>query len=140
MMSRVASLGLLAACAVAAHGAEGPCDIYDAAGTPCVAAHSTVRALYGAYAGPLYVVRRSPDNATLDIGVTAAGGAADAAEQDAFCAAPAAAACEIVRLYDQSARANHLDTAPGGPFYARKPDRGVNASRLRLTVGRPLAR
>ena len=31
-----------------------PCDIYAAAGTPCVAAHSTTRALYAAYNGPLY--------------------------------------------------------------------------------------
>ena len=28
---------------------QGPCDIYGAAGTPCVAAHSTTRALYAAY-------------------------------------------------------------------------------------------
>ncbi|WP_229691722.1 cellulose-binding domain-containing protein, partial [Sphaerisporangium melleum] len=28
-----------------------PCDIYAAGGTPCVAAHSTTRALYGAYNG-----------------------------------------------------------------------------------------
>src|SRR5678816_396948 len=32
----------------------GPCDIYAAAGAPCVAAHSTTRALYAAYSGPLY--------------------------------------------------------------------------------------
>lgn len=32
---------------------EGPCDILGAAGNPCVAAHSTVRALYKAYNGPL---------------------------------------------------------------------------------------
>ena len=29
--------------------AEGPCDITGAAGNPCVAAHSTTRALYAAY-------------------------------------------------------------------------------------------
>lgn len=45
----------------------GPCDIYDAAGTPCVAAHSMVRALYTKYNGPLYQVMRPKDNATLDI-------------------------------------------------------------------------
>ena len=28
---------------------KGPCDIYGAAGTPCVAAHSTTRALYASY-------------------------------------------------------------------------------------------
>ncbi|MEV7971457.1 arabinofuranosidase catalytic domain-containing protein, partial [Sphaerisporangium sp. NPDC088356] len=41
-----------------------PCDIYAAGGTPCVAAHSTTRALYGSYNGPLYQVRRSSDNTT----------------------------------------------------------------------------
>ena len=46
-----------------------PCDIYAAGGTPCVAAHSTTRALYAAYNGPLYQVRRASDNTTRDIGV-----------------------------------------------------------------------
>ena len=41
---------------VAIAAAEGPCDILGAAGNPCVAAHSTVRALYAAYDGPLYNV------------------------------------------------------------------------------------
>ena len=40
----------------------GPCDIYAAGGTPCVAAHSTVRALFGSYNGNPYQVRRSSDN------------------------------------------------------------------------------
>ena len=31
----------------------GPCDVYAAAGDPCVAAHSTTRALYASYNGPL---------------------------------------------------------------------------------------
>ena len=35
---------------------KGPCDIYAAAGDPCVAAHSTTRALYSSYNGPLYQV------------------------------------------------------------------------------------
>ncbi len=30
---------------VAPERMEGPCDIYQAAGTPCIAAHSMVRAL-----------------------------------------------------------------------------------------------
>ena len=34
----------------------GPCDILAAAANECVAAHSTVRALYSSYAGPLYQV------------------------------------------------------------------------------------
>ncbi|HEY0479175.1 MAG TPA: arabinofuranosidase catalytic domain-containing protein, partial [Kofleriaceae bacterium] len=35
-----------------------PCDIYGSAGTACVAAHSTTRALFSAYSGRLYQVRR----------------------------------------------------------------------------------
>ena len=42
-------------------GITGPCDLYAAGNTPCVAAHSTVRALYGTYGGPLYQVRRASD-------------------------------------------------------------------------------
>ena len=48
---------------------QGPCDIYAAAGDPCVAAHSTTRALYASYNGPLYQVLRQSDGKTLDIGV-----------------------------------------------------------------------
>ena len=47
------------ALAIIAAAAEGPCDILGAAGNPCVAAHSTVRALYGAYEGPLYNVTQN---------------------------------------------------------------------------------
>ena len=50
---------------------EAPCDIYAAAGDPCVAAHSTTRALYASYNGPLYRVLRQSDGKTLDIGVGA---------------------------------------------------------------------
>src|SRR5437870_7801967 len=83
---------------------SGPCDIYAAAGTPCVAAHSTTRALYAAYSGPLYQVKRQSDGAVKDIGVVPAttsgpGGYADAATQDAFCANTV---CWITTLYDQS--------------------------------------
>ena len=49
--------------------AAGPCDIHAAGGTPCVAAHSVTRALYSAYDGALYAVRRASDNATAAIGV-----------------------------------------------------------------------
>src|SRR6201997_1987973 len=45
--------GLLAGGATSARAAtQEPCDIYAAAGTPCVAAHSTTRALYAAYSRP----------------------------------------------------------------------------------------
>src|SRR5437763_11350513 len=72
---------------------KGPCDVYAAASNPCVAAHSTTRALYASYNGPLYQVLRQSDGKTLDIGVVQpvaapvpdAGGFATAAAQDAFC-------------------------------------------------------
>src|ERR1051325_4579189 len=48
---------------------QGSCDIYAAAGDPCVAAPSTTRALYAAYNGALYQVLRQSDGKTLDIGV-----------------------------------------------------------------------
>ena len=46
------------------HRPEGPCEIYAAAGDPCVAAHSTTRALYASYNGPLYQVLRQSDGKT----------------------------------------------------------------------------
>src|SRR5262245_25282599 len=88
-----------------------PCDLYAAGGTPCVAAHSTTRALYGSYGGPLYQVKRQSDDALKDIGVVA--GYADAAAQDAFCAHTI---CWITRLYDQSPNHNDLTQAPRGGF------------------------
>jgi non-reducing end alpha-L-arabinofuranosidase len=96
----------------ASHAAtQGPCDIYAAGGTPCVAAHSTTRALYGSYNGPLYQVQRSSDSATLNIGPLAAGGVANAAAQDSFCAGTN---CYITVIYDQSGRGNNLTQAPAG--------------------------
>src|SRR5262252_3728567 len=91
-------LGITFATATAAQAAppprpQGPCDIYAAAGTPCVAAHSSTRALYASYNGPLYQVMRLSDDQVKDIGVVQpvglpfpdAGGYADAGAQDAFC-------------------------------------------------------
>lgn len=86
-------------------GGSGPCDLYAAGGTPCVAEHSTVRALHHAYNGSLYQVRRASDNATKDIGVLTAGGFADAAAQDAFCAGTT---CVITVVRDQSGHGNDL--------------------------------
>jgi non-reducing end alpha-L-arabinofuranosidase len=91
--------------------ATGPCDLYAAGRTPCVAAHSTVRALYGSYGGPLYQVRRASDKGTEDIPVLSAGGYANASVQDSFCAGTT---CTISVLYDQSANANHLTKSPPG--------------------------
>jgi hypothetical protein len=47
-----------------------------------VAAHSTVRALYGAYSANLYQVRWSSDGTTRDVGVLRAAGLANAATHD----------------------------------------------------------
>jgi hypothetical protein len=100
---------------------KGPCDIYAAAGDPCVAAHSTTRALYASYNGPLYQVMRQSDGKTFDVGVVQpgaspfpdAGGYAHAAAQDAFCANTY---CWITIVYDQSPKHNDLIQAPRGGF------------------------
>lgn len=93
--------------------AAGPCDLYSSGGTPCVAAHSTTRALYSAYTGPLYQVKRGSDSATTTIAPLSAGGVANAAAQDSFCASTT---CLITIIYDQSGRGNHLTQAPPGGF------------------------
>ncbi|QFZ18851.1 alpha-L-arabinofuranosidase B [Saccharothrix syringae] len=105
--------GVLAGGGTSQAAPQGPCDIYAAGGTPCVAAHSTTRALYGSYNGPLYQVRRSSDGATRDIGPLSAGGVADAAAQDSFCAGTT---CLITTIHDQSGRNNRLTQAPPGAF------------------------
>lgn len=112
-----------------------PCDIYAGGGTPCVAAHSTTRALYASYNGPLYQVRRASDNATRDIGVLSAGGYANAAAQDSFCAGTT---CLITVIYDQSGRGNHLTQAPPGGFSgpaAGGYDNLADATAAPITVG-----
>jgi non-reducing end alpha-L-arabinofuranosidase len=98
--------------AVSPQRPQGPCDIYGAAENPCVAAHSTTRALYAAYNGPLYQVLRQSDGRTLDIGVVP-GDYADAAAQDKFCADTY---CWISIIYDQSPKHNDLTQAPRGGF------------------------
>jgi hypothetical protein len=100
---------------------KGPCDIYAAAGDPCAAAHSTTRALFASYNGPLYKVLRQSDGKALDIGVVQPvgspvpdpGGYADATAQDAFCANTW---CWITTIYDQSPKHNDLTQAPRGGF------------------------
>jgi hypothetical protein len=103
---------------------QEPCDIYAAASTPCVAAHSTTRALYAAYSGNLYQVRRSSDNTTLNIGTVSAGGVANAAAQDTFCSGTT---CVITEIYDQSGHGNNLTDAPAGGA-ASGPDALANAT------------
>ncbi|MDH6628109.1 hypothetical protein M2271_005941 [Streptomyces sp. LBL] len=126
------AVGLLTATATTSQAAtQGPCDIYAAGGTPCVAAHSTTRALYAAYNGPLYQIRRASDNTTLNIGVLSAAGYANAAAQDTFCANTS---CVITVIYDQSGKGNNLTQAPAGGA-ASGPDNLANAFEAPVTVG-----
>ena len=122
---------LFALPAAAAAGAEGPCDILGAAGNPCVAAHSTTRALYSKYSGPLYKVSRK-DGRSADVGVVEAGGFANISAQEGFCAV---GDCLITKVYDQSPKGNHLgqriSCVPGqGCVYHKM----VNASKHKIAV------
>jgi hypothetical protein len=108
---------------------KGPCDIYADDGGPCVAAHSTVRALYGGYGGPLYQVKKA-DGTTTDIGALAPGGLANSADQDAFCGADA---CTISIIYDQSGMGNDLTSAPAGGAKTT-PDKEANAKSVPITI------
>jgi non-reducing end alpha-L-arabinofuranosidase len=111
---------------------EAPCDIYEAAGHTCVAAHSTVRALFGGYDGNLYRVRRA-DGMTRDIPVTSPGGFADSAAQDEFCSG---STCTITILYDQTGHGNFLEAqTPDSSVGGFQGQTAANASAERLTVG-----
>ncbi len=107
-----------------------PCDAFAADGGPCVAAHSTVRALYSAYSGPLYQVRKTADGTTMDIGALEPGGFANAADQDTFCGA---GACTISIIYDQTGKGNNLTKAPAGGAKTT-PDNEANAKALPATI------
>ncbi|UQU62451.1 ricin-type beta-trefoil lectin domain protein [Couchioplanes caeruleus] len=123
--------GMLAGFPGAASAATSqPCDIYGSAGTPCVAAHSTTRALFGAYAGPLYQLTRASDRATHDVGLLAAGGYANAADHDAFCNGTT---CSITKIYDQTSRHNDLTVSPAGT--AGPADYPADASEIAVTAG-----
>ena len=125
--SAVVALTLLASTAAD----EGPCDILGTAGNDCVAAHSTVRALYARYSGPLYKVSRT-DGRSADVGVLQAGGFANISDQETFCVK---GDCVIAKVYDQSPSGNHLtqriSCVPGqGCVYHKM----VNASKHKIAV------
>ncbi len=103
------------------------CDIYAAGGTPCVTAHSTTRALFAAYNGPLYQIQRASDQKYLDIGLLAAGGYADSAPQVSFCAGTR---CTVTKIYDQTANHNDLPISWGG-FWKGPGPNGVRRRRGR---------
>ena len=115
-------MAALLALVAATAAAEGPCDILQAAGNPCVAEHSTVRALYAKYDGPLYNVSK-PDGTWKSIGLLSAGGFADKKAHDAFCSK---LDCVISNVYDQSPMHNHLG----------QRHKLINASRHSITVGK----
>jgi len=127
----LSAIGLLPRTAAAA--TLLPCDIYAKAGTPCVAAHSTTRALFAGYTGSLYQVTRASDQTTLDIGLLAPGGYANAAAQDNFCINTT---CIITRIYDQTSRHNDLtiEAAECGLQQRRDLLRGAGQQRLGLVV------
>src|SRR4029078_228807 len=109
--------------AASAGAAKLPCDIFAEDGGPCVAAHSTVRALYASYTGPLYQLRKTVDGMLHDVHPVAAGGRADGADQDTFCGTDA---CTIATIYDQSGHGNDLTKAPAG-MAKTTPDNEANA-------------
>ena len=123
------ALALVAVPQSAAATTSLPCDLYGSASTPCVAAYSSVRALYAGYSGSLYQVTRASDGHTLDIGVLSAGGYANAAAQDTFCAGTT---CTITVVYDQSPR--HNDLTIEGPGAQGGQDVGAIADLLPVTV------
>lgn len=111
----------------------GPCDIYASGNTPCVAAHSTTRALYAGFSGALYQVSRGSDGATRHIYPLSQGGVANAGSQDSFCNGTT---CLISIIYDQSGRGNHLTQAPPGGA-ARGPEEG-GYDYLASAIGAPV--
>ncbi|KAJ5249144.1 Arabinosidase B [Penicillium chermesinum] len=108
--ARSASVALVASASLVN---AGPCDLYAAGNTPCIAAHSTTRALYSGYSGSLYQVKRTSDGATTNISPLSAGGVANATAQDTFCEGTT---CLITIIYDQSGKGNDLTQAPPGGF------------------------
>ncbi|PWI41297.1 arabinofuranosidase catalytic domain-containing protein [Streptomyces sp. ICBB 8177] len=136
LLSGLATLALVIAALIALPGVSRattslPCDIYASGGTPCAAAHSTVRALFASYDGPLYQVTRASDGSSANIGLLSPGGYADAAAQDAFCANTT---CRITRIYDQTSHHNDLTPGPSGTS-GMGADRGADASEIAVTVG-----
>jgi len=98
------------------HG-DGPCDVYAAAGMPCAAAYSMVRALTKNYTGPMYQIRTGSSASNTGSGGTlkdipmTADGYADTAMQDTLCSGTL---CTVALLYDQTGNGNHLPVAKAG--------------------------
>jgi hypothetical protein len=117
----VLAAGLFGAAVPAQAATQGPCDIFSSGGTPCVAAYSMVRAMYGSYDGPLYQIERASGDTHLNIGLLTAGGYVNSAPQVSFCANTT---CTITELYDQSSEGNNLPVSIGGYW----PGPGTNGA------------
>jgi hypothetical protein len=131
----VLAAGVLASVAPARAATSLPCDLYGAGGTPCATAHSTTRALFASYDGPLYQVQRASDQSFLDVGVVAPGGVANAAAQDQFCQNTR---CTITKIYDQTSNHNDMPISWGGYWAGPGPngaDVGADATALPVTLG-----
>lgn len=122
--------GITSGAAPAAAITSGPCEILSSAGTACVAAYSSVRALSSSYAGPLYQVQRASDSQLTDVGLLAVGDYANAAAQDTFCANTI---CTLIKIYDQTSR--HNDLTMGIVGTAGSTDTGVRADSLPIMAG-----
>ncbi len=116
--------------AKSAAAASLPCDILASAGTPCVAAHSTTRALFANFYGSLYQVQRSSDSTYLNVQTLTTGGYASAASQDSFCANTS---CTITKIYDQTSY--HNDLSIEGPGQRAGQDKGASATALPVYAG-----
>ena len=110
-----------------------PCDIYAAANNKCVAAHSTIRALFGSFSGNLYQVKRASDSTTKDIPVLTPGGFANAATQDSFCTGTT---CTITKVYDQSGNGNFVEAeTTDSSVVGHSGQSAANATQEQLSVG-----
>ena len=113
-------------------GGTRPCDIYQSAGTPCVAAHSTVRALYGTYSGPLYQVKRASDKTTKDVLVDGPGGFVNVSVQNSFCSGTTCTISDRLRPVGQPQRSDQI--AVGRDLVADGGNE-ANAADGTITVG-----
>jgi hypothetical protein len=126
------SLLHLSVSVMGAASATGPCDIVGTAGNPCIAAHSSVRALYATYDGPLYAVKNNHSGEVANVSTLKPGGFADAKAHELLC--PATGVCIIQTVFDQAGNGNHLrvrdDRDIGGVQHF-----GVDASKHKVYVG-----
>jgi hypothetical protein len=118
---------------------DGPCDLYAAGNTPCVAAYSMVRVLSKAYTGPMYQVRKGAGTkntgtggTTKDIG--SKDGFADSSAQDDFCGTET---CTVSLIYDQSGKKNDLKVSKKGCYTgtASEDDYETSATKRTLNIG-----